>query len=310
MPRGIGQIAKGTEVPTSVPQLGVVTPGLPSKPVGEQLLTRLLLGQLQRLLEQGQRPRGTVVDTKATGRPEKLGGMLEDTSRSWQQWNYRLELWLTSQFPETRDILTWARTQDDEITAAALRAQMVTGVTPEKVQEFNRQLETWNHDGGYSRGYHYEFQPWLWGGYVSQASRLQSRLHATDMVTSFKWLWALVSTKAVPDGKQKNLIPAIERCEDQHRRYAARRDCTALTERQKMVSLLGLVPNELQNHLELNLPRLSTSQLLRREIVTFAENRRAADDSGAGHLLKDCWQNKGKEYPRKRQRWKRCGSRR
>ena len=90
-----------------------------------------------------------------------------------------------------------------------------------------------------------------------------------------------------------------------------------------MVSLLGLVPAELQSHLELNLPRLTTYDLLRREIVTFAENMRAftVDDSGAipmeidyakgkgqgkgkgkdketrkchkcgktGHLIKDCW---------------------
>ena len=87
-----------------------------------------------------------------------------------------------------------------------------------------------------------------------------------------------------------------------------------------MVSLLGLVPAELQSHLELNLPRLNSYDLLRREIVTFAENRRAftVDDSGAmpmevdyakgkgqgkgkketrkchrcgktGHLIKDCW---------------------
>ena len=55
---------------------------------------------------QGQRPRGTVVDTKAIDQPVKLGGMLEEASRSWRQWNYSLELWLTSQFPETRDILT------------------------------------------------------------------------------------------------------------------------------------------------------------------------------------------------------------
>ena len=46
---------------------------------GEQLLMRLLqtqqeqMGQLQALLERSQGPRGSVVDTKAIGRPEKLG---------------------------------------------------------------------------------------------------------------------------------------------------------------------------------------------------------------------------------------------
>ena len=245
---------------------------------GEQLLMRLLqtqqeqMGQLQRLLEQNQRPRGTVVDTKAIGRPEKLGGTLVD------------------------------------------------GVTPEKVQEFNRQLEvvlgtlTMDTPGDITMN----SSP---GSGLDMYRRLHGRLDPSDMVTSFRWLRQLMSTK--PVAEVSDLIAAVERWEDQHRRYAARRDCTALTERQKMVSLLGLVPAELQSHLELNLPRLTTYDLLRREIVTFAENRRAftVDDSGAipmeidyakgkgqgkgkgkdketrkchkcgktGHLIKDCW---------------------
>ena len=290
---------------------------------GEQLLMRLLqtqqeqMGQLQALLERSQGPRGSVVDTKAIGRPEKLGGTLEEASRAWRQWHYRLELWLTSQFPDTRAILTWARTQDEEITLIRLRDQLVEGVTPGTVQEFNRQLEvvlgtlTMDTPGDIAMN----SSP---GSGLDMYRRLHGRLDPSDMVTSFRWLRQLMSTK--PVAEVSDLIAAVERWEDQHRRYAARRDCTALTERQKMVSLLGLVPAELQSHLELNLPRLNSYDLLRREIVTFAENRRAftVDDSGAmpmevdyakgkgqgkgkketrkchrcgktGHLIKDCW---------------------
>ena len=95
---------------------------------GEEMLLRLLQGQqeqLQRLQEMmgaqlhGQqqlaaatqniassaqgasRPRG-LIDVKAVGRPNSLGGSLEEASRNWRQWNYRLELWLASQFPEAR----------------------------------------------------------------------------------------------------------------------------------------------------------------------------------------------------------------
>ena len=275
------------------------------------------MGQLQALLERSQGPRGSVVDTKAIGRPEKLGGTLEEASRAWRQWHYRLELWLTSQFPDTRAILTWARTQDEEITLIRLRDQLVEGVTPGKVQEFNRQLEvvlgtlTMDTPGDIAMN----SSP---GSGLDMYRRLHGRLDPSDMVTSFRWLRQLMSTK--PVAEVSDLIAAVERWEDQHRRYAARRDCTALTERQKMVSLLGLVPAELQSHLELNLPRLNSYDLLRREIVTFAENRRAftVDDSGAmptevdyakgkgqgkgkketrkchrcgktGHLIKDCW---------------------
>ena len=199
---------------------------------GEQLLMRLLqtqqeqMGQIQRLLEQNQRPRGTVVDTKAIGRPEKLGGTLEDASRAWRQWNYRLELWLTSQFPETRSILTWARTQDEEITVAKLSGQLVEGVIPEKVQEFNRQLEvvlgtlTMDTPGDITMN----SSP---GSGLDMYRRLHGRLDPTDMVTSFRWLRQLMSTRPVTE--VGDLIAAVERWEDQHRRYAARRDCTALT---------------------------------------------------------------------------------
>ena len=71
---------------------------------GEELLLRLLQGQqeqltrLSRILErqetgpqQGQGK--SLVDTKAIGRPDKLGGSLEEASKAWRQWSYRLESW-------------------------------------------------------------------------------------------------------------------------------------------------------------------------------------------------------------------------
>eukprot|EP00439_Symbiodinium_sp_Y106_P005152 s6843_g1.t1 len=74
-----------------------------------------------------------------------------------------------------------------------------------------------------------------------------------------------------------------------------------------MVSLLGLVPAELQSHLELNLPRLNSYDLLRREIVTFAENRRAftVDDSGAMPMEVD-YANKGKGQGKGKKETRKC----
>ena len=165
---------------------------------GEQLLLRVLqaqqeqmqaqqaqMEQLQRHMEQGQRPRGIVVDTKAIGRPEKFGGTLEEASRSWRQWHYRFELWLTSQFPETRAILTWARTIDEEITITSIQNPVVTGVSPERVMEFNRQLEvvlgtlTIDAPGDIAMN----SSP---GSGLDMYRRLHLRLDPTDMVTSFR----------------------------------------------------------------------------------------------------------------------------
>ena len=74
--------------------------------IGEELLLRLLQGQQEQLtrlsgiLERqseiaGRQNQGrTLVDTKAIGRQENLGGSLEEASRSWKQCSYCLELWL------------------------------------------------------------------------------------------------------------------------------------------------------------------------------------------------------------------------
>ena len=263
---------------------------------GEEMLLRLLQGQqeqLQRLQEMmgaqlhGQqqlaaatqniasstqgasRPRG-LIDVKAVGRPSPLGGSLEEASRNWRQWNYRLELWLASQFPEARKILSWAREKgDSEITLASLESTSIPGVTKEAVLEFNRQLEvvlgtlTNEAPGDITMNS-------STGSGLDMYRRLHVRLDPANMVTSMRWLRSLMSTH--PVDSVTDLVPAIEKWGDAHRRHSQHKDCSALTEQQKMVSLLGLTPSDLQGHLELNLGRLTSYDLLRREIVSFADS--------------------------------------
>ena len=130
------------------------------------MLLRLLQGQQEQLIRlqemvgaqmQGQqqltavtqsvaaasnsRPRG-LIDVKAAGRPNPLGRTLEEATRNWRQWSYRLELWLASQFPEARQVLGWARERgENEIPLASLESTSITGVARESLLEFNRQLE-------------------------------------------------------------------------------------------------------------------------------------------------------------------------
>ena len=111
------------------------------------------------------------------------------------------------------------------------------------------------------------------GSGLDMYRRLHVRLDPADMVTSMRWLRTLMSTQ--PVDSITDLVPAIEKWEDAHRRYSQRKDCSALTEQQRMVSLLGLAPSDLQGHLELNLGRLTSYELLRREMVSFADTKRA-----------------------------------
>ena len=64
-----------------------------------------------------------------------------------------------------------------------------------------------------------------------------------------------------------------------------------------MVSLLGLAPPELQGHLELNLGRLTTYELLRREMVSFADTKRAFTATD-GAVPMEVDEMKGKKGPK------------
>ena len=208
---------------------------------GEEMLLRLLQGQQEQLIRlqemvgaqmQGQqqltavtqsvaaasnsRPRG-LIDVKAMGRPNPLGGTLEEASRNWRQWSYRLELWLASQFPEARQILGWARERgENEIPLASLESTSITGVARESLLEFNRQLEvvlgtlTVEAPGDVTMNNSV-------GSGLDMYRRLHMRLDPSDMVTSMRWLRGLMSTH--PVDSIAALVPAIEKWEDAHRRY-------------------------------------------------------------------------------------------
>ena len=155
---------------------------------------------------------------------------------------------------------------------ASLESASIPGVTKEAILEFNRQLEvvlgtlTNEAPGDITMNS-------STGSGLDMYRRLHVRLDPADMVTSMRWLRTLMSTQ--PVDSITDLVPAIEKWEDAHRRYSQRKDCSALTEQQKMVSLLGLAPSDLQGHLELNLGRLTSYELLRREMVSFADTKRA-----------------------------------
>ena len=287
---------------------------------GEEMLLRLLQGQQEQLIRlqemvgaqmQGQqqltavtqsvaaasnsRPRG-LIDVKAVGRPNPLGGTLEEASRNWRQWSYRLELWLASQFPEARQILGWARERgENEIPLASLESTSITGVARESLLEFNRQLEVVLGTLTVEAPGDVTMNSSVGSGLDMYRRRLHMRLDPSDMVTSMRWLRGLMSTH--PVDSVAALVPAIEKWEDAHRRYGQRKDCRPLEEQQQMVSLLGLAPPELQGHLELNLGRLTTYELLRREMVSFADTKRAFTATD-GAVPMEVDEMKGKKGPK------------
>ena len=76
-----------------------------------------------------------------------------------------------------------------------------------------------------------------------------------------------------------------------------------------MVSLLGLAPAELQGHLELNLGRLTSYELLRREMVSFADTKRAFTATD-GAVPMEVDEMKGKKGPKGQRKERSKGPRR
>ena len=91
--------------------------------------------------------------------------------------------------------------------------------------------------------------------------------------------------------KLLELMGAIERMEDLVRRCCGRRDAQgnvhSLAEDIRMSSLEALLPDDLENHVQLNRARLNSYGVLREQIKTYCECRghaaRNAKHKGSSH---------------------------
>ena len=90
--------------------------------------------------------------------------------------------------------------------------------------------------------------------------------------------------------KLEELAGALERWEEAVKRYESRKDDDGHRERLsdsvKMSALESLLPTELEEHVLLNQSRLSTRELLRREIASYLEARAGSRLRGAPVLSK------------------------
>lgn len=237
------------------------------------------LNVLTRLVEKqssGQ-TRG-VVDLKAVGRPEPLGGTLEEACSAWRHWSYKYELWLASQWDNAAQVLRWCESETATIDQTVLQSKSAeTGF--DTLLQLNRQLEvtlaslTKEVPGDVVYNSHR-------GSGCDAWRRLSARLNPNNPLSNLRLLRKIMSPMQCTD--ISDLHSSLEKWEALRCDYAKRPGCSDLSDEQARVVLLAMAPDSLREYLDLNLGRLNSYALLRSEVLAYAEQKRQREVDSHG----------------------------
>ena len=263
-----------------------------------------------------------IVDVKGIGKPDVLKGSHEEVQKIWKTWSYKFETWFSSQWGTGQTALDYARKKgDDPVTPHDVLNSSIADI--DAIDSHLRvALVSLTHGTAYDIVFNSRkkcgLDAWrrLCGTYEPQNNRTNIRL--------------LRRFLNPPRATMSTLRGGIDRFEADVAEYEARGQPKPSDEVLRAV-LLQLVPENLEEHLELNIQRFDTYSKMRAEVISFLEqkvSKSLIDDGGAasmeldyvggkgkgkkgkdkggsvktcyycnkpGHLAKDCWQNpKGK----------------
>ena len=263
-----------------------------------------------------------IVDVKGIGKADVLKGTHEEVQKIWKTWSYKFETWFSSQWGTGQAALDYARKKgDDPITAHDLLNSSIADIDAID-SHLHVALVSLTHGMAYDIVFNSRkkcgLDAWrrLCGTYEPQNNRTNIRL--------------LRRFLNPPRATMSTLRSGIDRFEADVAEYEARGQPKPSDEILRAV-LLQLVPENLEEHLELNIQRFDTYSKMRAEVISFLEqkvSKSLVDDGGAapmeldyvggkgkgkkgkdkggnvkycyncnkaGHLARDCWQNpKGK----------------
>ena len=233
--------------------------------------------------------KSNVVDVKGVGKPETLKGSHEDARKVWKTWSYKFESWFSSQFPaKGQECLDWARNKGDEtILESAITTYANT--CPEVV-DVDRQLHVALISLTAEMPYTVVFNARKRCG-LDAWRRL---CHAYEPHNARSNMRLLRRILVQPRATLEQLRAAIDKWEADLAEYVQRgnRD---LDDPQKVTILLSMVPEQLEDHLEMNIGRLDTYAKARAEVISYTEQKAAKiDDGGAAPMDLDAFKgNKG-----------------
>ena len=263
-----------------------------------------------------------IVDVKGIGKPDVLKGTHEEVQKVWKTWSYKFETWFSSQWGTGQTALDYARKKgDDPITPHDLLNSSIADIDAID-SHLHVALVSLTHGTAYDIVFNSRKK---WG--LDAWRRLCGTYEPQNNRTNIRLLRRFLNP---PRATMSTLRGGIDRFEADVAEYEARGQPKPSDEILRAV-LLQLVPENLEEHLELNIQRFDTYSKMRAEVISFLEQKVSTsliDDGGAapmeldyvggkgkgkkgkdkggsvrtcyycnkpGHLAKDCWQNpKGK----------------
>ena len=229
------------------------------------------------------------VDVKGVGKPSELKGSQDEVAKAWKSWSYKFETWFCSQWPAGQQALDWARLKgDDPVTARDLPNSQLEDIGP---------IDAHLHVALVS----------LTQGMACDVvynSRKKCRLDAWRRLcftyephnnrTNIRLLRRILSP---PRSTMSTLRSSLDKLESDIIEYEGREQTRPSDETMRAI-LLSLVPENLEEHLELNIQRFDTYTKMRTEVVSFlAQKASKVDDGGAQPIDLDYVQGKGKGKP-------------
>eukprot|EP00435_Cladocopium_sp_Y103_P030290 s1121_g7.t1 len=240
--------------------------------------------ELAKSLEGLTRRSTGVVDVKGVGKPDHLKGHLkgshEEVKKVWKTWSYKMETWFCSQYPEIgQKVLDWAKLRGD---AAIMESDIQTFAQSEKLKLEDVQgldahlhvaLVSLTSDMAYGTVYNSRKKSGL------DAWRRLS--HVYEPLNPRSNMRLLRRILVQPRSTLENLRSAIDRWEASILEYTQRGN-QDLSDVAKITGLMAMCPENLEDHLELNIGRLDTYAKMRSEVVSYTEQKYAKTDAESG----------------------------
>ena len=254
----------------------------------EQVNTQRVTAEAQVKAFDAMAKKSNVVDIKGVGKPDTLKGSHEDARKVWKTWSYKFESWFSSQFPaKGQECLDWARNKGDETIQESTLTEYVNKV-PEAV-DVDRQLHVALISLTSEMPYTVVFNARKRCG-LDAWRRLCHVYEPHNARSNMRLLRRIL---VQPRSTLEQLRASIDKWEADLAEYVQRGN-KDLDDAQKTTILLSMVPETLEDHLEMNIARLDTYAKTRAEVISYTEQKAAkVDDGGAAPMELDAFKGKG-----------------
>ena len=232
--------------------------------------------------------KSNVVDVKGVGKPDVLKGSHEEAKRAWKSWAYKFESWFVSQYPDAgQQALDWAKEKGDTTIFDSDVQQKANTLTDLRKMDGHLHVALVSLTSGmpydvvFSARKKCGLDAWRRLNHVYEPWNPRSNMRLLRRI--------LVQPRATLDG----LRAAIDRWEAD----LVQRGNRDLDDPQKVTILLSMVPESLEDHLEMNMSRLDTYVKARSEVISYTEQKAFkadADSGGAAPMELDAFKGNSK----------------